>query len=81
MIDADHVFNLKQHYKEEKIIEEEEEKKQPNIRAIEQKTLLVKEFGNTRSKRMIDALKTSIVTVEFILRSTCLTLDIGKQDF
>jgi len=55
------VFNLKQHFKDEKL-EEEEEQKGGQLKYIEQKKLLVQEFGNTRSKRMLDALKTSIVT-------------------
>lgn len=63
LIEAENVFNLEQHAKDEKVAEDEVDLQKPQIRAIEQKKLLVEEFGNTRSKKMIDAYKTSIVTV------------------
>jgi len=61
VIEVGNVFNLKQHFKDEKL--EDEEQKGPQLKFIDQKKLLVQDFGNTRSKRMMDALKTSIVTV------------------
>jgi len=62
LIEADNIFNLEQHSKNEKAEEDEVEQQKPLMRAIEQKKLLVEEFGNTRSKKMIEAYKTSVVT-------------------
>jgi len=63
LVEAENVFNLEQHAKDEKVPDDEADLQKPQMRAVEQKKLLVEEFGNTRSKKMMDAYKTSIVTV------------------
>lgn len=62
LIETDNVFNLQQHAKNEKVEEDDIDLQKPHMRAIEQKKLLVEEFGNSRSKKMMDAYKTSVVT-------------------
>lgn len=63
IVESEDIFDMKQHSKNEMVEEEKEGEKKPGLRAIEQKKILLEAFGNTRSKRMMDALKTSIVTV------------------
>lgn len=65
LVEAEHVFNLKQHFRDEQTVQEKEgnDKRVNNLKASEQKELLIGQLGNSRSKKMINYLKNSVVTV------------------
>ena len=64
LMEVDHIFNMKQSFKQDETINEEEKTHLfSNIRPIEQKQILVEELGNKRSRKILKTLKNNIVKV------------------